>query len=95
MTSIPPVHHDTAAHRFEIETDAGPAVLEYREGNGVIDLVHTGVPPAFEGKGYGTALVRAALDYARSAGLRVIPSCPFVRAYLERQPAGREASSQG
>jgi predicted GNAT family acetyltransferase len=31
-------------------------------------------------------LVRAALNYARANGLRVIPVCPFARAFLARHP---------
>jgi predicted GNAT family acetyltransferase len=30
--------------------------------------------------------VVAALDSARAAGLRIIPVCPFVRAYLRKHP---------
>ncbi len=34
----------------------------------------------------GSAIARAALDSARARGLRVIPQCPFIRAYIERHP---------
>ena len=39
-----------------------------------------------EGKGVGSRLVKEVLAHAREAGLRVIPSCKFVRSYLERHP---------
>jgi len=51
-----------------------------------MDLLHTEVPPEHEGQGYGGALAKAALDYARAEKLRVIPTCPFVRAYVKRHP---------
>jgi predicted GNAT family acetyltransferase len=31
-------------------------------------------------------LVRAAVNYARAHHLRVVPACPFARAYLQRHP---------
>ncbi len=80
------VTNNQAAHRFEIEADGALATLTYREGKRRLTLIHTEVPEALGGKGYGGALARTALEYARAAGLRVIPYCPFVRAYLERHP---------
>ena len=53
---------------------------------GEIDIVHTIVSPMLGGRGYGSRLVRSALDYARDNGLKVIPSCSFVGVYLERHP---------
>ena len=53
---------------------------------GRLALIHTEVLPAHEGPGVGGALVRFALDDARRRGLRVIATCPFVRAYVERHP---------
>lgn len=74
------------AQRFEIENAEGVAVLTYRVLKGHITLVHTEVAPELEGRGYGGMLVRAALNYARASGLRVIPVCPFARAFLARHP---------
>ncbi|WP_369054704.1 GNAT family N-acetyltransferase [Kineococcus terrestris] len=52
----------------------------------MIVFTHTEVDPAFEGRGVGGALVRAALDDARARGLRVMPLCPFVEAWIRRHP---------
>lgn len=52
----------------------------------MIVLVHTEVAPAVEGRGVGSRLVSAALDDIRARGLRLVPICPFVRAYLGRHP---------
>jgi predicted GNAT family acetyltransferase len=49
-------------------------------------FVHTEIDDAFEGRGLGSILVRAALDAARSRGLAVRPDCPFVRGYIARHP---------
>jgi predicted GNAT family acetyltransferase len=58
----------------------------YSERGGVIDMRHTEVPAALEGRGVANELARAALDYAREKKLRVIPTCPFVRSYIRRHP---------
>lgn len=80
------VSHNPAASQFEISTDAGRALLRYAARGDSMDLLHTEVPAAHEGKGVGSALVKAALEHARAEKLRVIPSCPFVSAYLRRHP---------
>ncbi len=81
------VTHQPDRHRFVAATDAGEAELEYqRTSDGVIVFTHTGVPEAAEGQGVGSALVRAGLAFARDEKLRVLPLCPFVKAYMERHP---------
>jgi predicted GNAT family acetyltransferase len=81
------VSHDSAAGRFEIRTGAGTGLLTYIRRGPSLEIVHTEVPEAAAGHGFAAALAEAALDYARSAGKTVIPSCPFVAAYIERHPA--------
>jgi len=44
------------------------------------------VPPELGGKGAGSALVKGALDQVRAEGLKVIPQCPFVKAYIDKHP---------
>jgi predicted GNAT family acetyltransferase len=74
---------ERCARRFQIVGEPS-AFLRFHETPGRITLVHTEVPESLEGRGLGSALVRAALEYARSAGLRVDPKCPFARTYLAR-----------
>lgn len=81
--TIPAIHHDAAQSRFATSTDAGEAVLEYIRDGQRITFTHTGVPPEAEGRGVGSALAMAGLDYARSEGLRVRPTCPFVAAFVK------------
>jgi len=50
----------------------------------LVVFTHTVIDPAFEGQGVGSALVRWALADARARGYLVVPSCPFVRSYVER-----------
>jgi hypothetical protein len=50
----------------------------------LVVFTHTQIDPAFEGQGVGSALIGWALDDTRARGYSVLPSCPFVRAYVER-----------
>lgn len=84
MSNPSTVTNDPSAGRFEAHTEHGIAHLRYVTRGNVLDLVHTEVPEAAEGKGVGAALAKAALDYARSEEMKVIPSCPFVRTYIAR-----------
>lgn len=86
MNATPEVVDNEAAGRFEIHAPEGTPQLQYLRRDGVVQLVHTEVPEVLEGRGYGAALAKAALDSARAAGLKVMPSCPFVRTYIRRHP---------
>jgi uncharacterized protein len=77
--------------RYEIlRGDELVGEIRYRIEPGVIVLVHTDVAPSAEGQGIGSRLVAGALDDIRSRGVRVVPVCPFVTAYLRRHPEQRD-----
>ena len=79
------VRDNVARHRFEIDLGDGSfAVAEYTLPAGKIMFTHTEVPPAHEGRGLGSLLIRTALAAARERGLQVIPICPFFAAYMKR-----------
>ncbi len=85
--SVARVENNAAAHRFELRLPEGTAELRYRmRGAATIVLAHTEVPTAAQGRGIASRLVHDALEYAREHQLRVIPTCPYVRAYLQRHP---------
>lgn len=75
-----------AHHRFELEVDGHLATEHYRVDGNVITFEHTAVPPELGGKGVGSRLVQGALDQVRAKGLRLIPQCPFVKAWIEKHP---------
>lgn len=85
------VRRNEARHRYEVETPAGTAILEYSEPRpGVLDLQHTLVPLQARGQGIAAQLVRTALDEARSRGAQVIPTCPYVASFIGRHPEYRD-----
>jgi NAD+ kinase len=61
-------------------------VLHYRRHGGEIELMHTEIDQAFEGRGLGSRLAAAALEDARRRTTPVVVTCPFVTSYLERHP---------
>jgi uncharacterized protein len=84
------VRDNRAEQEFALETEGGRAVAAYqREGDRVV-FTHTVVPAELEGRGIGSRLVRGALDLVRDQGLKVVPQCAFVRAYIQRHPEYRD-----
>jgi predicted GNAT family acetyltransferase len=82
------VTHLPEERRYELSVAGEPAgELVYRDrGGGVVAFLHTEVDPNVRLRGLGSALVAAALDDARERGLRVVPICPLVDAYVRRHP---------
>ncbi|WP_304450876.1 GNAT family N-acetyltransferase [Nocardiopsis sp. YSL2] len=71
--------------RYEITADGEVAgFAEYIVTDALVTFTHTEIDPAFEGRGLGGTLVRAALDDVRSRGLKVLPLCPFVKGWIQR-----------
>jgi predicted GNAT family acetyltransferase len=71
--------------RFEIRVDGDLAgFVTYRRQQDQIEFVHTEIDDRFEGQGLGSKLVALALDDARAHSLAVLPSCPFVKGYIQR-----------
>jgi len=78
-----------APERNRYEAVRGGEVLGFAEFHRTDELVvftHTEIDPQFEGEGVGGALVRGALDHVRQLGLKALPVCPFVQAWLHRHP---------
>ena len=87
MTTPPAVTDNPAHNRFEIDLGDGEfAFAAYNLLPGAIRFYHTVVPESHGGQGLGTALIEAGLAAARERGLKVIPICPFFRAYLKKHP---------
>jgi len=87
MSTAPRVTDNPRASRYELwlgTTRAG--LIQYRSERGLVFLVHTEIDPAFEGQGLGERLVAGALEDLHARGRKLVPLCPFVRAYLRRHP---------
>ena len=80
------VTHNAARQRFEATVEGRLCVADYQMRGDVMWMTHTGVPSAVGGRGIAAELVRVALDWAATQGHRVMPSCSYVDAYMQRHP---------
>lgn len=65
----------------------GEAELSYvLQGSGVIRANHTYAPPELRGTGLAPALVQRMIADARAEGLKVNPTCPYIRDMFGRHP---------
>ncbi|MBA2673721.1 GNAT family N-acetyltransferase [Ramlibacter sp.] len=83
----PEFSNNAAAHQYELKLDGGVAgYAVYEEQSGRVRFTHTVVEPQHEGKGLGSKLAKQALDDVRQRGLKAVPQCRFIAAYIERHP---------
>ncbi|MCZ2121537.1 MAG: N-acetyltransferase [Anaerolineales bacterium] len=80
------VTQNSAEKRFEVWIDGKLSKLDYLENQETLSITHVGVHPDHRGQGVAGKLTETALTYARAKSLRVIPICPYVVAYLRRNP---------
>jgi len=84
------VRNDTQRQSYVLEAEGHTAFAAYRvEGDDIV-FYHTVVPPELEGRGIGSALVKGALEDVRKRGLKVVPACEFVKAWIERHPEAQD-----
>lgn len=80
------VINNEASHRFELKVEGHLAAAYYTLSPGVITFTHTEVPQQLSGKGIGSQLARGALEQVRAKGWRVVPKCPFIAAFIQKNP---------
>src|SRR4029453_6319335 len=86
--------HDENTHRFVLVRDGRESYLLYRVIDPLtMDFVTTWVHPELRGDSIGTQLIEHALDWAKSIGVKIIPSCWFVAEYLHGNPDYRSLVS--
>jgi len=80
------VRDNKTQHRFEMGAGGDTAVAYYSLAPGVITFTHTEVPATLRGQGVASRLTRGVLEAARAQGLKVVPRCSFVAAFMSRHP---------
>jgi predicted GNAT family acetyltransferase len=86
MTELNIEHVETDG-RGRYSAPLGPdaeAEMTYRWRDKVMVIDHTGVPPAYEGRGFALQLVKRAIADARAKGFKISPLCPYVEAQFRR-----------
>lgn len=76
--------HDAARHRFVLYvSEQVAAISEYFETKEQRTFFHTVTFPQYRGRGLAAVLTEYALDDTRTSGMTVVPSCWFVREFIE------------
>lgn len=76
--------HDQKRRRFQTSVEGHTAYVEYDIHDGMLDILHTIVPKAIEGRGIASALVRYAFDYAVQNGMKPAATCSYALTWLKR-----------
>ena len=81
------ISHDMENKRFiKANPDGSRSYVQYSLENGTMDIYETFVPSLYRGRKTATELVRTAFGFAEGKALRVIPTCPFVAALMDKEP---------
>ncbi|MCC8061702.1 MAG: N-acetyltransferase [Rikenellaceae bacterium] len=87
---------NTEQHQYEFSIGDPPPRIEYIiSKSGLIYLTHTEVPPEMEGQGVASELVLAALRDIDRRGMKLVPMCPYVAAYIRRHPEWKRLVADG
>jgi uncharacterized protein len=78
------ITNNIEARRFQAVLGGHLALLNYQVRGGVFQIDYVYVPVGYRGRGIAGQLMEAALTYARSAGLKVVPVCSYAQAYMTR-----------
>ncbi|MGA9323380.1 MAG: GNAT family N-acetyltransferase [Xanthobacteraceae bacterium] len=84
------VRDNPALSRFELDVNGVTAVANYQLKGGVMTITHTEVPPQARHGGIASQLIAGALQVARARGLKIVPRCSFVKAYVDEHPEVRD-----
>jgi len=66
------------------------AFLKYRLEGGTIYIDATSTPEGYRGRGLAAALTKAAIEYARENGFKIVPNCSYAKSYFEKHPEYRD-----
>lgn len=81
--------------RYEFHVEDRVAFSEYILAKDKIYLTHTEVPNELAGRGIGSALIGAVLEDIKQKDLTLVPLCPFVALYLQRNPEWKSLVMKG
>jgi uncharacterized protein len=81
------VRNDPDGERYVAEIGAETAgYTVYHLRHGIYFFAHTEIEDRFTGQGIGKTLVRSALDDVRAHDGTIVPICPYVAGFINRNP---------
>lgn len=73
--------------RYELHVGDKFAFAEYKNYiNDVVYMTHTETPNKLKGQGVASELIEKSLQDIKDMGMKVYPLCPFVIAYIRKNP---------
>ena len=81
--------------QYEMQAEDQVIRIEYIKAQDKIYLTHTEVPQSIEGKGYGSQIIKMALEDIEEKELTLIPMCPFVAGYIKKHPEWKKLILRG
>lgn len=69
----------------EDDKEAGRMTYSWANKDRMI-IDHTEVNPEFRGRSVGNLMVKAAVEFAREKGVKIIPLCPFAKSVFDKTP---------
>ena len=60
---------------------------------GILEITHTEVDSELGGKGFGTELVKAAVEDARKNDMKILSPCPYAKKVIEKTPEFKDVLS--
>ncbi|WP_347372989.1 GNAT family N-acetyltransferase [Aequorivita sp. Q41] len=77
---------DKEKNRFVVIIDAHQAYIEYSLKSDYYSLNHTIVDKELSGKGVASELTEKVLMEIKQRGLKIVPSCPFIKKFIAKHP---------
>ncbi|GAA0873189.1 GNAT family N-acetyltransferase [Gangjinia marincola] len=89
------IYKNEARKRYETLFHDKIAFIEYIEAKNAVYLTHTEVPASLEGRGIGSKLIKNVLDILMEKDAKLAPLCPFVAAFIRKNPVYKSLLASG
>ena len=78
--------------RFELPVDGQVVFADYRRQPGRLVITYVEAPPELRGTGAAGRLMQGVMQEVRLEGIKVLPLCPYAKAWMQRHPEFKDVS---
>ena len=86
------VRDNRELQRFELPVDGQVVFADYRRQPGRLVITYVEAPPALRGTGAAGRLMQGMMQEVRLEGLKVLPLCPYAKAWMQRHPEFKDVT---
>lgn len=83
-----------AKHRYELDAPQGNSFADYRDAEGVRQILHVETAPEARGLGLAAKLMDGVVADARANVRKITPLCSYARAYFARNKGAEDVLSE-